>query len=856
MNASDSTCIGIDLTQSTPLLAVAGGPSKAEQGISEKNCPAALLPILPGESIITGLTAHRHRRGLGESWPPECQAPIDGNYRHGVGRVPLVCAWNKLASQSINKFSGFLRDTEIAWNPSGRKKFSSTAERIIGSSVKAWERLFCSDMTTVVIPDSLGEAAQQALVDNCGSFLIPRPIAVSMAWCRRHAGDFSSIDVKAARGETIGHLLIVTTPFDQWEVVPIEIRAVQDRGKIWLVPVRNRVAGGGEFPRYGVNFFLSMASNRATDRQSAWKQAFGAGFSTTSTNQAEANSVRTCVKNGFDKTARGYFSEFKDLSSMFTAGTQLVPEAFKELLSEIYNRQNLSLPDAAQKTCLGVIIDGSCSLIPVGENHTLGEFVSRAFPEIEATVSGGEEASIGAALTAYALKHDLPSYRETILPIDIHYHGRDKRGDYQNAYKPLVEGKTVRAGEEFKSNEALRGLHINQSEKKLTLTLRRTEEKEAYLFRKVTAEITKETTRDEEVQIVAHLKPGQGFAKVFIDSVNQGVFNTRLDWRTMEDCEEPPPPPLAYLPNVSYIVQDSYLWENAETYVEEAIKALRDDDSFISDAMDRLRVAAKFNYWPLADSLDEYRGVVPKGDIFRHYGVCPSDSNLAHTKNKEKLETLARESGRVFISRAISTSQRKKIQQAISWMYLACPHTIIHHVRTNLTNQLAQVQAEDLHTIGLCWCESKDIELFFKALEQRLSQGITGVNNWLRACRNIVRFRDGALHPNIIQDRRLKRIVESLLRILDGQIQQRNFSRIFDNCILTVLYLLKRRRYRKEFLNDEEDELSRLEENFEKLLQQHSNSLSDRQYTIIKVTLKFLKKEASLSDLDESVLTG
>jgi len=856
MNPSDSNCVGIDLTQSTPHLAVVSGPDEVKSSAPESSPPAALLPVLKGESIIVGAAAHKHRRGIGDNWPPECQVPVGGNYDNGTGRVPLVCAWTRLA-----QFSGFLGDTEISWKPPGQKTLHSSAEKIIADSVQAWEKKYLSKKTVVVVPDSLGEAAQQALVDNCDAFLIPRPIAVAMSWCRKNADKFLNTDIQSAKGITLGHLLVVTLPFDRWEVVPMEIRAMIYREKLWLIPIRNRIAGGGEFPRMGVNFSLALASREGMTFDCIWKTVFGRGLlsdvvETQWANTDSYNLVRGCFENGFNPVVKSAFYKLDGWKEMFTDTPRLSPQEFRTHLSEIYKKQLPRISESAQNKCFGVVVDGTCSTIPIAENRSLGDFVANSFEGLKTNIFNGAEAARGAAITAYALEHNLPSYRETIIPVDIHYHGKNKRGDYVNAYKFLVEGKTVGAGEEYKSEESVRGLHIKQGESKLTLTLRRTEEGATSVFRRVTAEIPKPTTIDEEVEIVAHLRPGQGFAKVSVDSANKGVFSTRLDWRTMEDCDEPPPPPLAYLPEVSRVVHDKYMWHVSKSYIERAIYKLRVGNDRLLRAMKNLREQGKFNLWPLADACDEYRGQSPQGDSFRHYGVCPSDGDLEIVSSPSLMKEFAHECAKRFVHVTTTSAQRKQIQQTASWMYLACPSDITNKVRKNLKLQLSEVNQVDLHTIGLCWCDSEDIELFFIALEQRLLQGTTRVNNWLRACRNIVRFRDAALHPNIIPERRLEIVVSRIIKILEGQIQQRNFRTIFNNCILTILYLLKRRRYNRGFLNLENHETYSIDTILERLLNKRANNLSPRQYTIISITLKFLRKEASMNDLDESVLTG
>jgi hypothetical protein len=307
MNPSDSNCIGIDLTQSAPHLAVASGPGEVESSVPESSPSAALLPVLQGESIIVGAAAHKHRRGIGDSWPPECQVPVGGDYKNGSGRVPIVCAWSRLA-----QFSGLLGDTEFYWKPPGQKMLHSSAEKIIADSVQAWEKKYFTKKTVVVVPDSLGEAAQQELVDNCGAFLIPRPIAVAMSWCRKNADKHENADIQSVRGITLGHLLVVTLPFDRWEVVPIEIRALVYKEKLWLVPIRNRIAGGGEFPRLGVNFFLAMASRGKKSLECIWKTIFGRDplsdvIDAEWANTDSYNLVRGCFENGFSPVVKRLF---------------------------------------------------------------------------------------------------------------------------------------------------------------------------------------------------------------------------------------------------------------------------------------------------------------------------------------------------------------------------------------------------------------------------------------------------------------------------------------------------------------------------------------------------------------------
>lgn len=138
MSVLGTKCLGIDLTQQRPMMAVAEGTKIVKCKTLADTPPAALLPIIHGESVIAGAAAHKHRRGTGSVWPPECQAPVYDNYRNGVGRIPLVCAWAKLVKRVKGSFSGSLSDTDIKWRPRGTRDIFVSAECLITESTKAW----------------------------------------------------------------------------------------------------------------------------------------------------------------------------------------------------------------------------------------------------------------------------------------------------------------------------------------------------------------------------------------------------------------------------------------------------------------------------------------------------------------------------------------------------------------------------------------------------------------------------------------------------------------------------------------------------------------------------------------------
>ncbi|MBL0717609.1 MAG: hypothetical protein JJV89_06130 [Desulfosarcina sp.] len=873
MSVSKKICLGIDLTQHKPLMAIAEGDKIIQYKTLAETPPAALLPIIQhGESEIVGAAAHKHRRGTGGVWPPECQAPVYDNYQNGVGRIPLVCAWARLAAPAENSFSGILSDTDIGWKPTGEFDVSVKAERLITESIKAWGQEYTENKTAVIIPDSLNETAQQALIDNFDAFLTPRPIAVALSWCRRNAENYHDKGTKSDGGIPIGHLIVITMALDQWEIVLVEIRARIFDEKLWLVPVRNRVYEVDRIPIFGVGLFTGMSIPACNNAGTVWQFAFGSEKASSFADgkiileQEQINAMREYISSGWTNRDRSMFGKWDIWKDLFNVSSHTSIDKLKEEMLGSCRQQLQYLDPAAGKQCLGVLIDGACACVPISENRRFGDIIAEAFEDNNIEISDGFEAVRGAAYTAAALRDNLPCYRETIIPIEIHYHSRNKQEDFKNDWKQLIEGTTIEAGTEDKSNKPVDGLQIKQGAKTLKLTLRRPFDKDKYIFRKVEAEIPQETKQDEPVIISANMQPGQGFAKVTIESVREGIFRTLLNWKTMEPCDPPPPPPLAYLPKISRIMHNEDMWLKAKDSLREAIKALKNDTSDLLSKLIQLR--NHINKWLFADSVDKNRGNL-NDDAFLYYGVFPSDGNLNEVHDSNLANEFANECKIYFSGQRRPQRRKEAVQRIASWLYLACPPVIIESARQNLKRDMATTSTVNLHTIGLCFKEPSDINSFFVALEQLFHEKSTGINEWLRTIRNIVRFCDYALKPKIVSRNSLENIISGLLRSLESQVksnqyrngqrrlegfgnspeQQPNLKKIFDNCVLAILYLLKRRRYEPDFLVSDNENYRKLDKIFSMLIKKKKNILSDRQFKIVSITLKFLHREANNTDL-------
>lgn len=162
------------------------------------------------------------------------------------------------------------------------------------------------------------------------------------------------------------------------------------------------------------------------------------------------------------------------------------------------------------------------------------------------------------------------------------------------------------------------------------------------------------------------------------------------------------------------------------------------------------------------------------------------------------------------------------------------------------------LSAVDLHAIGLGIAAPDDFRRFFPLVVEALCHPDAKPNNWLRAVRNICRFRNHALHTNAISDTVLTHLVDALFDNMRTQISSGNFApRIFGNCLESIPFLLKRRRYDPDFLAPDSRVARQLIRFLEEVDEEHRHRLPTRLQGVPKATLNFLSKKATSTDLEQ-----
>jgi len=834
--------------------------------------PVALLPIMAGEPLLVGDVAASHRRSAGFAWPPESQVPFSKDPACGVGRIPLVAVWASLLPNSGSDQSMTRReDHRFTWCPDGREHAVNAGDliaRSIKSFLAAASVPFDTCWTAIVVPDALDEAGQQILLDSLAAVgfapdrlhLLPRPIAVALNWCQNADGRALGIVAgEEDEGKPAGRLRVLTMGMDLWEAQSIELRARRQGGRTWLVPIRDRprlVGAYPELPTAGISIALALAqAESGAEAFGWWSHLFSGDWLNRRLSAArdvtplELQILRAVRSSTPPDGLRRDFSQLVNLQPLgnylFQSGPPLL-----QVIGERWSQQEQFL-GTSSLSCRAVLADGAFTGLRMERGVTLATLAGN---QVEASTAGHGAAARGAALAAAAIGHGLPCYRETLLPLDLYVMGRDEYDDPSPQWKPLVDAQTVEAGSPWRTREPVAGLRIHKGQDKLLIPLRRSM-RGSPMFRQVGTELAKPSTRDESVRIAVEVKPGQGFARVRIDSVTPGVFSTRLDWRTMQNCDEPKPPPLAYLPGVSRILPDRQMFESAQSVLENALAALEKPSSNVTT--DRLRAAIDLlNKWPLAHNVESKRGRVTTKDFMLHYGVIGSEGKLEILPAPGLARGLRNAVGERFktlLRNGNARSETGKLLLRIGgWFYLAIPDQCRDYLRSQLEKAgtgVFDLSAEDLHAIGLSITAPDDLRRFFPLVVEALSQTDGRPNEWLRAVRNICRFRNHALRLDVLSDTHILQLVQLLIELMRREVSANNLKKRFNNCLEAFPFLLKRRRYNPDFLAPDSRLAKEVIQFFDRLDREYQDQLATKFRRVPRATLNLIRMEATTTDL-------
>ncbi len=847
--------IGVDLTGASAFVFEHGNN---EDLLSTSWTPSTIMPMLTGGDLIAGSQNKKHRRGAGFDWPPESQVPYCFKPELGFPRWPLARVWQEILPLGTDKKgwddykTGSLK---IEWRPDINKPpVGIPAEDHIVQSV---EELISKRgdirQLCLVVPDDLGEGAQQAILDRWRAtrsdvelHLVPRPIAIAMHWCQLQEGARHRHNIIDPKTGCCGHLIVLAMGLDRWEIVPIEIRVVEDSTGPKLIAVRDHTIHNSEIAVDGFSLLAAYGISTGLVSKSKLWNRFMCGDLIPSLNKYGNTGSLLCETTKLDFV----LSDLRSLKKNWMPCPQGDKAIFwlarvnDKINQKLYSQLN-DLNRNAKENLLGIVSDGIFSRLPLG-NSFFSDYLLRDYKNNQSKIlfGPGTMSAKGAAQIAHDLIFDSRTYRDRIAPIDIWYYDKDEFQDPVLDTMSLIDSRDIEAGKTYESPEAIRGLVIRENADKLEITLRR-KFGDREFNRKIQANLKSKTTDQKKVLLSVKAKPGQGFARVDVESEKPGLFETQLNWRKMVEADKPSKPKYAWPPGMANILCDRGMFKGIEYLFKKTIIDLENWRWKISFRYNNNNVnwlREELNKWPRfsgnSDNLIGFTEKLPTTYLYR--GCVPSSSTLSCPENGLEFERLSN-----ALDAAIRLDcENESLIRLAGWLYQACPEAALEVARKHL--RVGKTTSADLILIGNVFEKPEDIKLFYQKWINFIINDESN-NNWLRAFRNMIRFRPNALSKDVVSDLDLTEITNHVYYTMSKPMGFRFSSQIYDNCLYIAPHLLKRRKFQPEFLSPSSVNGRLWIELFEK----ETSDNYDFRKDAAEATLNFLKKEGSQEDLEK-----
>jgi hypothetical protein len=806
--------------------------------------PTALLPLYEFENVISGTSVDFHRRGKGWDFPLESRVSTANNNTINCGRVPLIPAFKSY----VHKKWGENQKSRFSWTPF-KDPIYINAEDIISETIASINQ-HQNTTITIVVPDGINETGQDTLCralkkhpslryKKC--YLLSKSMAAILGL--QNDQFFTSLPNE---DETIlGHMRLFSLGMDTWSISFIEISTKKTDHGTFIVPYLD-LSNTVHLPLSGFDLLLGyvyIQLDRKMPLNIAWNHLIG-------TNKA----LKGLFENRLAQkeiwallNEKDFRYEIEKLShdlphcSALNHKLHEFNRSFEEGIRKLEKQINKS--SAPIKRCIGNVFQGLWSEFYVDEKNTLKNYIQKRSPSPSPLVSNSFShlTAQGAVNFSYRVENDLPTYYEKLVPIDIYYKSEDENKDEVIRWLPLVDSTKVQGGKLFERKN-ISGLSIPRGHTKLKLVLRRPETSDSqglYFYKEIIGIIPDSFDTNEEVKLHLSLKPGQGYAQVCIESVNDDLFTAELDWETMKNCQEPKISKLRYIRQTVTLRPCVTLWKKTEGLITDLTvlsKDIKNNKAQIIQVLDEIR-----------DILNKKKRSYSKDPLDHQFYLDSAIGSNGKTRNSLQLKDLHNEMEKIWNSQEkdIDPTFREKIIRVCSWMYLAAPSSVLCEVKNSTLNPDPDIPASKLQLIGCCFYEKNVIKWFYQSIIIRLSTSLEKSTNWLRCLSNIIKFRQDTLSYEYIDDNQINQLTTLLVNLFEQSLDKKDLKKRFTCLLWVLLFLLKRRRYEIKFLAIDGPLGSQLNNLIEKTL---SQKLTPMQRELLKSILKFLNEKGSEED--------
>jgi hypothetical protein len=780
--------------------------------------PSFCLPWFLGEPPITGAAAAIHRRG--SALHTFGEANFD---RTNPSRRSWAEGWLAMCTEPDQLKRPGVR---LAWDPEKNGLLENTFTSLVARALAPEQSH--ANCLALVVPDAIGPGGQQDLLDDlsredCDARLIPRPVAAALAWCNSDVAKnfLTRSDVKS--GNYLGELIVTTAHQDNWEISRIRIRVQETDNGLTLCPVRDRTKAPSEIPFWGIAWDLGQGLRSGMDLEECWiRKLLGKRIPS------------ICLPDQKSLDAAANF-----VLSLGIAHQSPDPNGIEK------TKKRFSAQDSCFKP-LGIVHSGFSD---DGDLPPPFRFVTRMFPSTP-LLTAENLVLKGALVAAQRALDKIPIYFETLVPLDIFVQSRNKYDDPVPGWEPLIELAEIEEGSEYRTLKPIRGFTLPARQTELPLCLRRDIQGQVSL-RGATARIHNPFSTPEDAELIATVRPGHGQGNVVVQSVDPDKFSTSLGWSGLEQRNEHPTIKHAWPPGVAKIISVEELAYPAKRTMSYFLDRYRNgsmNQRNVDYFLDEVR--KKINVWHPQAYFEKYFHYRPPNcdgeevdSRFLYLGPIPSDKGVVHECLEAVLDDFS-----VALEEVSGSRPSASAISCGSWLYQRCPRTLREAVLSDFLSERS-LDRSRLFFAGTVFSLHKEMRAFFVRFVREVSHNYKlKPLNWIRAYRNIARFRPEGVSPAVMTRADQEKLSDFVLLTIRNQVDLRRDGHILYDSLRVFPHMLKRRRFEQDFLQSESEKGKAWEKTLRYIVDHYP--IAQRWKDLARASLKFLFQEADDSTIE------
>ena len=732
-------------------------PSVVKKRTPMHSAASVLLPRTLGEPYRLDHWSPPHPRGSGEAWPSEASVGRD----IGSGRFPLAAAW-----------SG--RQENLTWNwriDEHGHKLNSLDAIAVGiselTSMNAGEQ-----STSVVIPNDFRQQEQQRLLDACTAkgldvALIWLPIAACLAWIREFHGSLP--DPSGAEEPLV--LPVIHADWGNVRCTIVELVAWKEDGEPRWLPARRRPSVSDTC----VSGFGWQTQTRCDESNfnDVWRRLF------TESLRGDSGEVQR------ESDGNGLLLEKVSSWDLQQSSPELAARSIAEAL-------NATMPPP-----VGLVVAGDFAE-RLMDDESMSRFLSerlewrsRSRVVIANGAEGEDYLASGAAMFTSDWLADRTSYLDTLPELELFI---DRSGKYEWLGLLGEHDQFVRGGRQWELQSPITGLAIPRGSARVKLVVAHEEFRGV---REISAHFESISEQRIPVSLRVSCTPAQGNAKLRLETVASSGTPSRVvlaDWRRMVVIRDESGQPMdksTYLetrprafPELRPRPADSTRWSTFEYRA----------DRFLHAAPNANFVAANRRYlWKLLEA----------SRIGSGKSAVSSAGRVPAGKDQVKLDRIASILFG-FVRQSGQASQAKTDAiKTLAFICAAC-EGLDAWVHTQIS-QCTKLDETTCMIAGGCIRSPDTAALFIKTLLEGIPRSNLRrlLNYQMQALGRLFSTR-GDILKNIPEESMYK-VVRECLSVFSHEISTNNLAWLFEHSGLVVVYALRYRIYKSDFLEPDSE---------------------------------------------------